>query len=73
MAGSGGNFSGTDSYPVDMENSYSYTQTPSSQNSSEEFQFVQTSKSGGKYKLPAILEFQANSFELYTSNNGFCF
>jgi hypothetical protein len=49
MAGSGGNFSGTDSYPVDMENSYSYTQTPSSQNSSEEFQFVQTSKSGGKY------------------------
>jgi hypothetical protein len=31
MAGSGGNFSGTDSYPVDMENSYPYTQTSSSQ------------------------------------------
>lgn len=54
MAASGGNFSGTGSFPVDMENSYPYTQTPSIENSSEEFQFVQTSKSGGKYNANLV-------------------
>ncbi|XP_071161394.1 protein YIPF4-like [Mytilus edulis] len=56
MAASGGNFSSPENYSVDMENSYTYTPNQGSQSSSEEFQFVHSSKSGGTAEIEGSIE-----------------